>query len=162
MDTQIIELKDENDLLVSVKVIQESFMTVANEFRLTRENAPTNAAFIKFEGLMRMKEQCVSLFGLYKQGVQIGFFTIEKNQDALYYLNKLAVLPAYRHHGYGGFMLNYVFEYIKRHGGGKISIGIINENAILKKWYQSYGFTVVIIKTYSHLPFEVCLMEKSI
>lgn len=161
MDMQIIELKDEKALLASVIVIRESFKTVANEFRLTRENAPTNAAFIRLEDLIRIKEKSAILFGLYIQGKQVGFFTIEKSRDALFYLNKLAVLPAYRHHGYGGLVLNYVFEYVKRQGGGIISIGIINENTILKKWYRSYGFMVVAIKTYPHLPFEVCLMEKS-
>lgn len=160
MDLSIIELYDENELLKSIKVIKESFMTVANEFKLTKENAPTNAAFIEFKDLIRMKEQGASLFGLYKQGEQIGFFTIESNQNALFYLNKLAILPEYRHHGYGGFILKYVFDYVQRNGGGKLSIGIINENYVLKKWYENFGFKEVIIKSYSHLPFEVCFMEK--
>lgn len=162
MNLQIIEIKEEKDLLASVKVIRESFATVAKEFRLTKESAPTNAAFIEFEDLLRIKEQGVRLFGLYKEGVQIGFFTIEANQEGLYYLNKLAVLPAYRHMGYGGFILNYVFEYVKNRGGGKISIGIIDENLVLKKWYQSHGFIITATKTYPHLPFKVCFMEKSI
>lgn len=162
MNSQIIELKDDNEMLVSVEVIRKSFQTVADEFGLTRENTPTNAAFIRFEDLVKMKEQGAYLFGLYTQGIQIGFFTIEKNPNALYYLNKLAVLPAYRHLGYGGQILNFAFDYIKRSGGGKISIGIINENSILKKWYQSYGFSEVMIKTYSHLSFKVCFMEKNI
>ncbi|MGI5887736.1 MAG: GNAT family N-acetyltransferase [Syntrophomonadaceae bacterium] len=106
MNLQITEIKEEKDLLASVKVIRESFATVAKEFKLTKECAPTNAAFIEFEDLLRIKEQGVCLFGLNKEGVQIGFFSIEDNPDGLYYLNKLAVLPAYRHKGYGGFILN--------------------------------------------------------
>lgn len=162
MNIQISRIKDENELKTSLKVIQESFLTVAEEFHLTRENAPTNSAFIRLEDLINLKEQGIYLFGLYKQGQQIGFFTLEKLQDARYYLNKLAVLPSYRCQGYGGLMLAFVFEYVKRLGGGKISIGIINDNPVIKKWYQRYGFTETGVRSYSHLPFEVCLMEKSI
>jgi hypothetical protein len=51
---------------------------------------------------------------------------------------------------------------VKQANGVKVSIGIINENTILKKWYADYGFIETAIKEYSHLPFNVCLMEKSI
>ncbi len=40
--------KDLNDLLF---VIQESFLTVAKDFNLTKENAPTNPAFITMDKL---------------------------------------------------------------------------------------------------------------
>lgn len=31
------------------EVIRDSFMTVANDFKLTKENAPTNPAFIEID-----------------------------------------------------------------------------------------------------------------
>lgn len=161
MDIEIREIVSEAELTNSVNVVRESFITVANQFQLTRENAPTNAAFIEFENLLNMKEKDVHLFGVFKDEIQIGFFTIEKNKH-LYYLNKLAVLPGYRHNGCGKKMLDFVFEYVKRAGGGKISIGIINENLVLKNWYIQNGFTKTAIKNYPHLPFEVCLMDKNI
>ena len=165
MDIEMRELVSEAELSNSVNVIRESFITVANQFQLTRENAPTNAAFIELEDLLKMKEKDVHLFGVFKDEIQIGFFTIEKNNH-LYYLNKLAVffkeIFGYRHNGYGKKMLDFVFEYVKRAGGGKISIGIINENLVLKNWYIQNGFTETAIKNYPHLPFEVCLMEKNV
>lgn len=151
---------NDTELNNSINVIRGSFITVANEYKLTLENAPTNAAFIEFEDLLKMKEKDVHIFGVYKDEIQIGFFTIEKNENGLYYLNKLAVLPEHRHNGYGGKILDFVFNSVKQAGGGKISIGIINENLVLKNWYIKYDFNVTAIKNYPHLPFEVCLMEK--
>ena len=162
MDIEIREIVSEAELGNSVNVIRESFITVANQFQLTRENAHTNAAFIKVEDLLKMKEKDVHLFGVFKDEIQIGFFTVEKNDNDLCYLNKLAVLPGYRHNGYGTKMLDFVFEYVKRAGEGKISIGIINENLVLKNWYIQNGFTETAVKNYPHLPFEVCLMEKNV
>ncbi|MDD2372966.1 MAG: GNAT family N-acetyltransferase [Syntrophomonadaceae bacterium] len=162
MDIEIREIVSEAELSNSVNVIRESFITVANQFKLTRENAPSNAAFIELEDLLKMKEKDIHLFGVFKDEIQIGFFTVERNDNDLCYLNKLAVLPGYRHNGYGKKMLDFVFLYIKRAGGGKISIGIINENLVLKNWYIQSGFTETVIKNYPHLPFEVCLMEKNV
>jgi ribosomal protein S18 acetylase RimI-like enzyme len=162
MDIEIREIVSEAELGNSVNVIRESFITVANQFKLTRENAPSNAAFIELEDLLKMKEKDIHLFGVFKDEIQIGFFTVEKNDNDLCYLNKLAVLPGYRHNGYGTKMLDFVFEYVKRARGGKIFIGIINENLVLKNWYIQNGFIETVIKNYPHLPFEVCLMEKNV
>ena len=162
MDIEIRQIVDEAELRNSVNVIRESFITVARQFKLTRENAPTNAAFIQLKDLLKMKEKDIHLFGVYKDEIQIGFFTIEQTDNDLYYLNKFAVLPDYRHNGYGKQMLDFVSEYVNRAGGGRISIGIINENLVLKNWYLQYGFTETAVKNYPHLPFEVCLMEKSV
>ena len=48
-----------NDLLF---VIQESFTTVARELNLTKENAPTNPAFLTMEKLLESIEKKVDFF----------------------------------------------------------------------------------------------------
>lgn len=162
MAIAIRRIINEDELSNSVSVLRDSFGTVASEFNLTRENSRTNAAFIELEDLLKMKENGIYMFGVYKDEVQIGFFSIEKNENDLYYLNKLAVVPDQRHNGYGQQILEFVFEEIKQAGGGKISIGIINKNLVLKNWYIKFGFSETTIKNYPHLPFEVCMMEKVI
>lgn len=89
---QISRIKDEHGLQASVQVLQESFSTVAREFNLTRENAPSNAAFIGYKDLLEIVERGAYLYGLYEHGKQIGFFTLERVQNDLCYLNKLAIL----------------------------------------------------------------------
>ena len=39
------------------RVIRDSFITVANEFGLTKENAPTNAAFIELDSLIGLQQK---------------------------------------------------------------------------------------------------------
>ena len=129
-----------------VKVIRNSFITVANHFNLTKENAPINPAFIEIDALNKMYEKNIDMFIVLENDVYIGFVAIEKANNEIYYMEKLAILPEYRHKGYGK----------------KISIGIINENDILKKWYLSYGFIETETKVFKHLPFTVCFMEKKI
>lgn len=144
------------------KVIRDSFLTVADDFKLTRENAATNPAFIEAEALGKMHEKNISMFAVYENDVQIGFVAIEKADDDVFYMEKLAVLPGYRHRGYGKKIMDFVVDHVKAGGGKRISIGIINKNEILKKWYESYGFIETEIKVFSHLPFTVCIMQKHI
>jgi hypothetical protein len=44
-------------------------------------------------------------------------------------------------------------------GGNKITIGIIDENTVLKDWYSANGFIHTGVKRYEHLPFAVGYME---
>ena len=58
--------------------------------------------------------------------------------------------------------MDFVFETVRQRGGKKVSIGIINVNTVLKNWYIGYGFTETGKRKFSHLPFEVCFLEKEI
>lgn len=145
-----------------VRVIRSAFITVADDLKLTKENAATNPAFIEIDALNKMHEKNIDMFAVFEEDVLIGFVAIEKANDETYYMEKLAILPEYRHKGYGKKVMDFVVSYVKDRGGKKISIGIINENVILKKWYSDYGFQETEIRTFNHLPFMVCLMEKAL
>ncbi|MEA4923769.1 MAG: GNAT family N-acetyltransferase [Syntrophomonadaceae bacterium] len=162
MDIEVRRIGSEGELSNSVNVLRNSFATVAAKYNLTRENTPSNAAFIEYDDLLKPYAKGIGLFGVYKDKIQIGFFSIEKNEGGLYYLGKLAVVPDLRHNGYGQQILEFVFNEVKQAGGGIISIGIINANLVLKNWYIKFGFTPTAIKNYPHLPFAVCMMEKVI
>ena len=125
-----------------VPVIGESFATVAEEFGLTEANCPTNPAFIREERLA-------------------GCVAVEAKGDVAY-IEKLAVLPAYRHRGLGKRLVDAAMEYAGVMGCGTVSIGIIDENRVLKEWYRGMGFEVTEIKRFDHLPFRVCMMERKI
>jgi ribosomal protein S18 acetylase RimI-like enzyme len=84
------------------RIIRESFFTVAGELGLTPENAPTNPAFITTEKLQEAYEKGIIMFGLFLGEEQAGFFALEAAGEGVYYLERLAVLPGYRHRGWGG------------------------------------------------------------
>ena len=114
------------------------------------------------EALQTLADKGVDFFGAFQDGNLVGFVAIEKADDDVYYMEKLAVLPAFRHHGCGARLIRHVMEKVREGGGRKVSIGIIEENAVLKNWYARNGFVVTGIRQFAHLPFQVCFMERAV
>jgi ribosomal protein S18 acetylase RimI-like enzyme len=140
-------------------VIRRAFLTVAEEFGLTPENAPTNGAFLKTERLVTEREKGFLQYGLFSGDDVIGYMQLEKAGGGTYYVEKLAVLPEKRHVGCGRRLLDFAASKVRALGGRKIGIAIIEENTRLKNWYAAYGFVHTGTKKYDHLPFTVGFME---
>lgn len=163
MGIKFKKVYSDSELEVCANIIKDSFLTVAIEFNLTRETVPSNPAFIELDDLIKMRDKGIEMFAVFEDQVQIGFVGVEKaNEDGTYHMEKLAVLPYFRHRGYGRVMIDFIFEYVKECGGQKIGIGIINENTVLKDWYSMCGFIETRLKRFDHLPFTVCFMEKQV
>ncbi len=148
-----------NELHACAEVIRKSFHTVAEAFHLTKENCPSNGAFIKTDRLDLEWSKGNMMYGLFVQSSLIGFFELEEKGAGRFELEKLSVLPALRHRGYGKILLDYAKKTVRELGGNIITIGIIEQNAILKNWYLKYGFTHTGTREFPHLPFMVGFME---
>jgi GNAT superfamily N-acetyltransferase len=155
---KIKEITDCN-LENSVEIIRRSFRTVADELGLNIENCPTHPSFITLYQLAQLRDKGFIFFGTFLENEQVGFIAVEKADDALFYIEKLAVLPEYRHKGYGKKLVEAALAYIMGNGGKRVSIGIIFEQPVLKEWYQGMCFREVSVKQFEHLPFRVCFME---
>jgi ribosomal protein S18 acetylase RimI-like enzyme len=162
--TMIIKALSTDDAETIVFILRNSFATVCEEFRLTRENAPTNPAFIAAEKIRSEMKQGSSFFGLYTGSVLAGCIAAKSSPDdeSLFYIERLAVLPEKRRNGYGKILLEYAENYAAESGGIAVSIGIMDNNTRLKKWYIGNGYHETSVKIYSHLPFTVCFMRKSL
>ena len=159
----IIEITSDEQKKELVDVIGESNATVARDLNLTKENAPTNPAFITYEALEESMNKGLAMYGFYEDKKLVGCVGIEDPQkDDTFYIERLAVLPDYRHKGIGRRLMDYAFEKIKCNNGKTVSIGIIDENTVLKEWYKKYGFEGSGTKKFDHLPFTVCFMQKSV
>jgi len=145
-------------------LLNKAFAKVAKEFGLTKENSPTNNAFITGEELKSQLTDNRELYVYLEKDKPIGFIAIEKSSNipGTFHIEKLAVLPGNRHLGIGIRLMNFVSMRIKELGGNRISIGLIEANTVLKKWYSKQGYISFEVKTFDHLPFDVCLMEKEI
>ncbi len=156
-----IGLNEEKDGIV--KVIRSSFATVAEELKLTKENSPTNPAFISYDSISESLNKGLNLYGMFSGDKIIGCIGIEDSgNDNIFYIERLAVIPEYRHKNYGTELLNYAFSEIRKQNGKTVSIGIINENSVLKNWYAEYGFIETGLKKFDHLPFTVCFMQMKV
>jgi diamine N-acetyltransferase len=156
----IREITDPVEFVASVRVIRSSFRTVAKEFGLTRENAPTHPSLFPVSRLKEMTARGAKSFGLFLDKKQIGFIAVQKMDEAVYEIERLAVLPSQRHDGYGARLVGFAIDYIRGQQGKKITLGMINESTVLKNWYIGLGFKEVRIQKFPHLPFTVCFMER--
>jgi diphthine-ammonia ligase len=164
-DIVIRRIDIRTELAECVRVIRSSFATVAEDFNITEESAPTNPAFVTPAKMSEYAARQVTIFGLFARNWLIGCVAIEKSKDdeSTYFIERLAVIPEERHHGYGSDLLTHAIREIAKHGGRTVSIGIINENTVLKKWHiERHGFVETSIKRFSHLSFEVCFMKKEL
>jgi diamine N-acetyltransferase len=160
----IRRIESEEDILACAAVMREAFGTVAAEFGLTERNAPSNPAFMNVEKLQNYLEKPVLLYGCFIEKRIVGCIAIEKSksEEGTFHIERLCVIPGERHKGYGRVLLDFAVAAIREREGRTVTIGIINENHVLKDWYLEYGFRVVSHRRFEHLPFEVCFMAMEI
>ena len=160
----IQQVTKQDNFIAITKLLNEAFATVAKQFGLTKENASTNSAFITSDELKAQLTENREFYTYVGNGKINGFIAIEKSLTTpdTFYIEKLAVIPNCRHQGIGRLLMDYASNRIAELGGKYISIGLINSNTVLKNWYNKQNYEERSIKSFEHLPFEVCIMEKNI
>jgi diamine N-acetyltransferase len=163
-DSTIRELHSEEELHNCVTLLRASFGTVAHEFGLTEASASTNAAFTTQDNLKRHVEKGLRLYGMFCASSLVGCIAIKRSklEEPIFYVERLAVAPERRHRGYGDQLLSFALERIRLSGGTIASIGVMDNNEILKTWYLSKGFTQHDCRRIAHLPFKVCFMSRNV
>ncbi|GFI71250.1 acetyltransferase YpeA [Clostridiales bacterium] len=145
-------------LPVCLEIIHKSFKTVADKFNFTKENCPRHTSFMPIEKLEEQYKNGFKMFLYSFNDDNIGFFSV-KSYDNNLELNTLGVLPEYRENGIGRSIIDFSKKYAREHNCRKIKISIVEENTILRKWYESLGFIHTGIKIIPDLPFTVGFME---
>ena len=148
-----------SDLPECLEVIRQSFNTVAEEFGLTQENCPKHTSFMPLCFLETQMNWGWHMYALYEGKKIIGYMSLSKEGEDEFELHNLAILPQYRHKGYGKLLLTYAKETVIKMGGKAIRIGIIEESTILKNWYIANGFVHIGKKKFDHLPFTSGYLE---
>ncbi len=160
----MIRAIDQNDILECVSVIRESFGTVAKEFGFTDQNAPRFTAFATDERRIswHLKEEHRPMYGFFEDGKLVGYYSllIQDNQECE--LNNLCVLPNYRHKKIGYQLLENAFKNARDLNCIKMNIGIVEENQILRKWYEYYGFIHTRTEKYDFFPFTCGYLVKDL
>lgn len=151
---------DKSELQEVLDVIHQSFRTVAEQFGLTRKNCPKHTSFIPLTFLETQMNWGWNMYALCAGKKIIGYMSLSKESDDAYELHNLAVLPEYRHNGFGKLLLNYAKDIVKSLGGSTIKIGIIEESTVLKNWYIANGFVHTGTKKFDHLPFTSGYLER--
>ncbi len=155
---------NEKDVLECVNVIRESFLTVADEFGFTPENASRFTAFATTEQRLNwhIHGEHRPMYAYYDNDKIVGYYSLLMLENNACELNNLCVLPAYRHKGIGEALLVHAFEYAKTQGCTKMNIGIVEENTVLRDWYERFDFVHVGTEKYDFFPFTCGYMEREL
>lgn len=148
-----------NEMQACSDLIKESFASVADKFNITKENAPNYVAFSTTPD--KLTEQYLSGREMYIYVLDeriIGYFSLNFYDNASELCN-LCVLSEYRHKKIGGDLLQFAIQRVKSKQVDKLTLSIVEENAVLKEWYSSFGFIHTHTKKYDFFPFTCGYME---
>ena len=143
------------------KVIRESFLTVAEEFGITPENAPRFTAFAVTEDRLywQFDSEHRPMTAYFEDGKIVGYYSLSVAGDGVCELNNLCTLPAYRHNNIGEKLLEDAFEQSKKLGFTKMQLSIVEENKRMRKWYENHGFIHTGMEKFDFFPFTCGYME---
>ena len=160
----MIKAIDITDITECVNVIRESFLTVANELGFTEENAPRFTAFATTEErlMWQLENEHRPMYAYLDDGKIVGYYSLAVPEEYKCELNNLCVLPSYRHKGIGEKLLNHAFDMAKGLNCTKMHIGIVEENKVLKYWYEEMGFVHIGTEKFDFFPFTCGYMERDI
>lgn len=160
----VIREVGEKDIAECVNVIRDSFLTVANEFGFTAENAPRFTAFATTDDRLKwhMFGEHRPMYAFYDKDSIVGYYSLLLQENNECELNNLCVIPAYRYKGIGEELLKHAFNKAKELNRNIINIGIVEENKVLRKWYESFGFVHTGTKKFEFFPFTCGYMQKHI
>ena len=153
-----------DDILECVNVIRTSFLTVADELGFNRENAPRFTAFsTTAERLVwQMENEHRAMYAYYFDDKIVGYYSLLMLENSECELNNLCVLPEYRHKHIGEQLVEDACAKARLLDCTKISIGIVEENKVLRQWYEVLGFKHVGTKKFDFFPFTCGYMEKDL
>lgn len=152
------------DIPKCVEVIKKSFQTVADEFGITQENAPRFTAFATTEERLfwHFDGEHRPMYVFCDNEMICGYYSLYIEGNGECELNNLAVLPEYRHKGIGKCLFEHAVKTAKEMGYNTLNIGIVEENTVLRKWYEKNGAIHIGTQKFDFFPFTCGYMKKSI
>ena len=154
---------DKSEIPECVNVIRKSFQTVADEFGFTIENAPRFTAFATTEERLfyqlEYEHRLMTAFYDDGNGKIQGYYSLQFLENNECELNNLCVLPEFRHKKIGEALLDDAVARAKSNNCTKMKIGIVEENKVLRRWYETHGFNHTHTEKYDFFPFTCGYME---
>lgn len=149
----------EAELPECLHVIHAGYEPVAVRFGLTNDNCPYRGrASLPLEVLEEEFTSGIKMYGYRKENTVVGFLSLNIEKTELR-INDVVVLPEFWNQGVGTALLEYAKAKAAEQNISKVSLGMIDDNQKLKKWYEKNGFVTVGYKQYPGAPFLAGYME---
>ena len=149
------------ELSACAELIRKSFQTVADEFGFSRENAPGFTAFATSAERLawHMDGEHRLMYLDEEEGRICGYYSLRLNGDGTCELGSLSVLPEYRHRGIGGALLRHSVETAGAQNCSEMKLSIVEENTVLRKWYEQNGAVHTGTEKFDFFPFTCGYMK---
>ena len=150
-----------DELSACADVIRKSFQTVADEFGFTRENAPRFTAFATTEERLawQMDGEHRLMYLDEEEGRICGYCSLLLLENGVCELGSLSVLPEYRHRGIGFRLLQHAEKAARAHGCTVMNLSIVEENTVLRNWYERCGAVHTGTEKFDFFPFTCGYMK---
>ena len=138
-----------------VQLIRRSHQTVADEFGFTKENAPRYVAFATDENrlIWHMDYEHRLMFLDEENGEIRGYCSLLLKPDGECELSNLSVAPEHRHRGIGTELLRHSVRTAREHHCGIMRLSIVEENVVLRRWYERNGAIHTGTEKFDFFPF---------
>lgn len=155
----MIKELDQTKLKEGLQVLHMGYEPIAVQFGLTNDNCPYRGrADLPLEVLAEEYSFGTKMYGYYKEDYMTAFLSLNISQDVIK-INDIVVLPKFWHNGIGTALLKFAKDMATEQNISNITLGMIDENKVLRKWYEKNGFVNVGYKKYPKAPFIVGYME---
>jgi ribosomal protein S18 acetylase RimI-like enzyme len=153
------------DSKIITNILNRAFLTFAQEFNFTKENAPNHLAFINSDGVEACLNNGLKMYGYKSDDKIIGCVGYSYHKNKIYLIERLATLPEYRNLGVGKKLMEFIENKIKNIGGKIAEIHVTDINTALREWYKKQGYMEIGIEKVhipgmATLPFMACIMNK--
>jgi diamine N-acetyltransferase len=151
-----------NDSKIITDILNKAFLTVAQQYNFTKENASTFPAFINNDRIENSLNNGLKMY-CYKNDSQIiGCVGYSFYKEQIYFIERLATLPEFRHLGVGKKLMQFVESKIMEIGGKIVEIHVVDKNIVLREWYKKLNYMEIRIDEIKTLPFNSCVLNKEL
>lgn len=145
-----------------LEVMHAAYDVTAKQFGLTAENCPHRGnADLPLGELVAEFDGGTTMFGFREDGRVVGFLSMGVDGD-MAKINDLVVLPEFWHRGIGGELVCHAERVAREQGALTLTLGMIDDNEVLRRWYERHGFVTVRRKKFAGAPFTVGYMEQKL
>lgn len=102
------------------------------------------------------------MYAFFDKDTIVGYYSLLLQENNECELNNLCVIPSHRHQKIGADLLKHAFDVAKELGCKTMNIGIVEENQVLRKWYETFGFVHTGTQKFDFFPFTCGYMKKSL
>jgi len=159
MDYTITDATEADAELIA-SIVRASFADVAARFGLTPENSPTHPSNCAPEWIRAAFAKGVRYYVLQTPQEPAGCVALEQANADVCYLERLAVLPAFRRHGFGEALVEHAIAKARELGVQRVELGMVAAQAELRRWYEKLGFSLTTTVQFEGTLFEVAFMRR--